>query len=95
MAGDTGDVVLIPGLRRSPGGGHGNPLQYSWLENPMSGGGCMKLKIQLLRHTSHLSRVQWPPWLCCWTAQVETILMSAALDGDALEQRPDICEKVR
>ena len=61
----------------------------------MSGGGCMKLKIQLLRHTSHLSRVQWPPWLCCWTAQVETILMSAALDGDALEQRPDICEKVR
>ena len=55
----------------------------------------MKLKIQLLRHTSHLSRVQWPPWLCCWTAQVETILMSAALDGDALEQRPDICEKVR
>ena len=26
---------LIPGLRKSPGGGHGNPLQYSCLENPM------------------------------------------------------------
>ena len=26
---------LIPGLGRSPGGGHGNPLQYSCLENPM------------------------------------------------------------
>ena len=26
--------VLIPGLGRSPGGGHGNPLQYSCLENP-------------------------------------------------------------
>jgi len=25
----------IPGLRRTPGGGHGNPLQYSCLENPM------------------------------------------------------------
>ena len=25
---------LIPGLGRSPGGGHGNPLQYSYLENP-------------------------------------------------------------
>ena len=25
---------LIPGSRRSPGGGHGNPLQYSCLENP-------------------------------------------------------------
>ena len=28
----------IPGLRRSPGGGHGNPLQYSCLENPMDRG---------------------------------------------------------
>ena len=29
---------LIPGLGRSPGGGHGNPLQYSGLENPMDRG---------------------------------------------------------
>ena len=29
---------LIPGSGRSPGGGHGNPLQYSCLENPMDGG---------------------------------------------------------
>ena len=27
---DTGDMGLIPGLGRSPGGGNGNPLQYSW-----------------------------------------------------------------
>ena len=33
-AGDAGDVGLILGLGRSPGGGHGNPLQYSCLENP-------------------------------------------------------------
>ena len=32
-AGDTGDVGLIPGLGRSPGGGHANPLQYSCQEN--------------------------------------------------------------
>ena len=31
---DEGDPGLIPGLGRSPGGGHGNPLQYSCLENP-------------------------------------------------------------
>ena len=31
---NTGDLSLIPGLGRSPGGGHGNPLQYSCLENP-------------------------------------------------------------
>ena len=29
----VGDLGLIPGLERSPGGGHGNPLQYSCLEN--------------------------------------------------------------
>ena len=34
-AGDTGDISLIPGLGKAPGGGHGNPLQYSCLENPM------------------------------------------------------------
>ena len=32
---DTGNMGLIPGSGRSPGGGHGNPLQYSCLENPM------------------------------------------------------------
>ena len=34
-AGDTGSV---PGLGRTPGGGNGNPLQYSILENPMERG---------------------------------------------------------
>ena len=37
-AGDERDSVSIPGLGRSPGGGHGNPLQYSCLENRMDGG---------------------------------------------------------
>ena len=35
---NVGDVGLIPGSGRSPGGGHGNPLQYSCLENPMDRG---------------------------------------------------------
>ena len=34
-AGDIRDTGSIPGLGRSPGGGHGNPLQYSCLDNPM------------------------------------------------------------
>ena len=34
-AGDIRDLGSIPGLGRSPGGGNGNPLQYSCLENPM------------------------------------------------------------
>ena len=37
-AGDIRDAGLIPGLGRSPGGGHGSPLQYSCLENPMDRG---------------------------------------------------------
>ena len=37
-AGDGRDVGLIPGLGRSSGGGHGNPLQYSCLENSMDRG---------------------------------------------------------
>ena len=37
-AGGLGDAGWIPGSGRSPGGGHGNPLQYSCLENPMDRG---------------------------------------------------------
>ena len=37
-AGDAGDMCSIPRLGRSPGEGHGNPLQYSCLENPMDRG---------------------------------------------------------
>ena len=32
---NAGDLGSVPGLARSPGGGNGNPLQYSCLENPM------------------------------------------------------------
>ena len=37
-AGDIRDVSSIPGSGRSSGGGHGNPLQYFYLENPMDRG---------------------------------------------------------
>ena len=37
-AGDPRDVGSIPGWGRFPGGGHGNPLQLSCLENPMDRG---------------------------------------------------------
>jgi len=36
--GNAGDTDSISGLGRSPGGGNGNPLQYSSLKNPMNGG---------------------------------------------------------
>ena len=44
-AGDIRDVGLIPGSERSPGGGHGNSLQYSCLENSMDRG-AWPVKVQ-------------------------------------------------
>ena len=51
-AGDLRDVGLIPGFGRSPGGGHGKPLQYPYLENPMNrGAGGLQFKgSQRIRH---------------------------------------------
>ena len=37
-AGNIRDTGSVPGLGRSPGKGHGNPLQYSCLEDPMDRG---------------------------------------------------------
>ena len=37
-AGDRRDMGSMPGLGRVPGGGHGNPLQYSSMENSMDRG---------------------------------------------------------
>ena len=42
-AGDARDLCLIPGSRRSPGEGNGNPLQYSCLGNPMDRGALQAL----------------------------------------------------
>ena len=57
-AGDTRDVGSIPGSGRSPGGGNGNPLQYSRLEKFMDRGawpaivhGVAKCQTQLSMHT--------------------------------------------
>ena len=47
-AGDSGDVSSIPGSRKSPGEGNGNPLQYSCLGNPMDreAGGLQSMELQ-------------------------------------------------
>ena len=63
-AGDVRDLGSIPGLRRSPGRGHGNPLQYSCLENPVDRG--------VWRATVHRFTKSWTwlKWLsrpaCSW-----------------------------
>ena len=42
-AGDTGDLGSVSVLGKSPGGGHGDPLQYSCLENPMDRGAMVTI----------------------------------------------------
>ena len=63
----AGDLGLIPGSGRSPGEGNGNPLQYSWLENPMDRGawwatvhGVTKSQTQVSDLTSVVSNSFWP-----------------------------------
>ena len=57
-AGDARDVGLIPGWGRSPGGGQGNPLQYSCLENPVDRG-VRQLTVPHSPRT-HLPDSVWP-----------------------------------
>ena len=60
-----GDLGLIPGLGRSPGGGHGNPFQYSGLENSMDciGHGVAKSQTQLSDFQFHFEGVNVQPCL--------------------------------
>ena len=52
-AGDAGSVL---GSGRSPGGGHGNPLQYSCLENPMDRGGLWTIVHKVAKSGTRLKR---------------------------------------
>ena len=54
-AGGIRDVGSIQGLERSPGGGHGSPLQYSCLENPMDRGAWWAMVCRVTKGWKHLN----------------------------------------
>ena len=56
-AADTRDVGLIPGSGRSPGGGHGNPFQYSCLENPMDRGAWRAIVHRVTKSQTRLKQL--------------------------------------
>ena len=69
---DIRDSGSIPGLRRSPGGGNSDPLQYSCLENPMDRGawratdhGVTKSQTRLKQLSMHAQDLFWP-MSCEW-----------------------------
>ena len=66
-AGDAGDMGLIPGSGRSPGGGHGNPFQYSCLKNPMDRGAWWATVHGVTKSWTWLSTHahRWVCFCCC------------------------------
>ena len=52
---NVGDPGSIPGLGRSSGEGNGNPLQYSYLENPMEGGAWRATEVTKRSHESDMT----------------------------------------
>ena len=67
LSASVGDKGSVPGSGRSPGGGNGNPLQYSRLENPMDRGawwaivhGVAKSQTRLSVHTHTHTPFQCP-----------------------------------
>ena len=56
-AGDVRDMGLILDYGRSPGGGHGNPLQYSCLENPMGRGAWRAVVHRVAKSWTQLKRL--------------------------------------
>ena len=65
-AGDVRDVGLLPGLGRVPGGGHGNPLQYSCLENPMDRGAWRSTVHGVTKSWTRLKRLSTHAGILCF-----------------------------
>ena len=59
-AGDRRDAILITALERSPGGGYGNPLQYSCLENSMGRGTWRAMVCKVVRNWTQLKQFSMP-----------------------------------
>ena len=64
--GDVTDSGSIPGLGRSPGGGHGNPHQYSCLENPMDRGAWQATVQWVKKSWTRLKRLSTHARVCLY-----------------------------
>ena len=66
-----GDPGSIPGPRRSPGEGNGNPIQYSWLENPVDGGAWQATVHGVAKSQTRLSDFTFS---ICWSAALQSTI---------------------
>ena len=98
----AGDLGLISGLGRSPGGGHGNPLQYSCLENSMDRRAwrasvyrLAKSRTQLKRLSTH--KLDFSPGLFGLQVAVFSLclcLCPAAAAAKSLQLCPTLCDPI-
>ena len=96
---NSGDPGSIPGSERSPGGGNGNPLQYSCLENPMDGGawwatvhGVTKNQTRLSNFMEEVSSIL--AWRIPWTEEpgkLQSIALQESRVGHDLETKKREC----
>ena len=87
-AGDIRDKGSIPGLGKSPGGGHGNSLQYSCLENPMGRGAWQAMVYMVLQIRTGLKQLSRHTCMSLLGGSVVKNL--AANAGDMV---PSLCRK--
>ena len=71
----AGDAGSIPGLGRSPGGGHGHPLQYSCLENLMN-----RERGGLQSRGSQRVGYDWIDWVCTHACKLSMIFKIGTTD---------------
>ena len=88
-AGDLRDMGSIPGSGKFTGGGHGNPLQYSCLENPMDRGAwwatvhwVTKSRTPLSDQTGVLGQILLKGFSCAWPPSSRNPVKSRALESD-------------
>ena len=92
---NTGDLDSISGLGRSPGGGHGNPLQCSWLENPGDGSlvgfclwasvyGIAQSRTRLKRLSSNLAAA------VCVSSNLQSDILQFVRSGHSSVQNPSV-----
>ena len=70
---NAGDLGLTSGLGRSPGGGNGNPLQYSCLEDPMDRG-AWRATVHRIAGVGHNLATKPLPPLSYWASQVALLV---------------------
>ena len=91
-AGDTRDAGLIPELRKAPGGGNGNPLHYSCLENSMGTGGWWATIHRVAKSQTWLSTHMQKYQI---TQQIyDTIYSPAAAAAKSLQSCPTLCDPI-